>query len=718
MPEPVTLGNRGRDRSIASLAERLPDELRPLARLAYNYAWSWVPGGPELFARIDPDHWTRSLGNPVRTLVEATPAALATAAGDPEVRAEIARVSAAVDTLLADPSVTVGEATPDRPIAYICAEFGVHPSLPIYSGGLGVLAGDICKEASDLRLPFVGVGLLYRRGYFHQRVNLSGWQQEYWTEVDLDLLPAAPVLGDGDDPLTVQVPVWDHEVTARVWRVDVGRVPLFLLDTDLPENAATDRWITARLYDSNRDVRLAQYTVLGIGGIRALRAIGIEPGLVHLNEGHGALAALELAGAEPGRDAAAAVASVRDRIVFTTHTPVAAGNETYEPWRLLTVLEGVSGRFGGDRRGLLSLGRVDPDLADSEAGMTPLALRAARTVNAVSERHGEVAREMWAPLFRRPAAEVPITHVTNGVHLPTWMVPSMRRLLDRHLGEDWVHRAADPATWEPVHDIPDAELWAARREARTRLVDHVRGRVATDRLARGEDLAYAQRGYQALDPDVLTLGFARRVAAYKRLYLLRRDVERALALLDGPTPVQLMFAGKAHPADDGAKAILKSMFDLRGANHVADRIVFLEDYGMTSGSMLTGGCDVWLNVPRPPLEASGTSGMKSALSGGLNLSVLDGWWAEAYDGSNGWGISGAVDDDHERQDAEHASALYDLLETEVLPLWSDRDEDGIPVGWCRRVKSSLVTLGPRFGATRMMRDYVDAIYDPAHVGAR
>ena len=712
MAEPVTQGNEGRERAIASLAERLPDPLRPLARLAYNYAWSWIPGGVDVFRRIDPAHWARSHGNPVRTLVEATPEALATAAADADQVAEVQRVATALDELLSAPTETVGAATAENPIAYVCAEFGVHPSLPIYSGGLGVLAGDICKESSDLALPFLGVGLLYRRGYFHQRVNLSGWQQEYWTEVDPDLVPAAPVLAEDGEQLSVEVPLWDHAVTARVWRVDVGRVPLFLLDTDVPDNAPTDRWITARLYDSNRDVRLAQYAVLGIGGIRTLRALGIEPGLVHLNEGHGALAALELADPDDGEGIHDALAAVRDRVVFTTHTPVAAGNETYEPWRIVTVLEQLPPRFGVDAKSFLSLGRVDPDQTDSEAGMTPLALRAARAVNAVSARHGEVARGMWAPLFRRPADDVPITHVTNGVHLPTWMTPPMRRLLDRYLGDGWTRHADDPATWAGVHDIPDAELWAARNEARTGLIDHVRDRIATDRLARGEDLAYAQRGVRALDPDVLTLGFARRVAAYKRLYLLRHDVERALAFLDGPTPVQLMFAGKAHPADDGAKSILKSLFDLRGASHVADRIVFLEDYDMTTGAMLTGGCDVWLNLPRPPLEASGTSGMKSALSGGLNLSVLDGWWAEAYDGSNGWAISGDADDDHARQDAQHAGELYDLLEQQVLPAWRDRDADGVPTAWCARVKASLATVGPRFAATRMMRDYISGIYDP------
>ncbi|MBW3657423.1 MAG: alpha-glucan family phosphorylase [Actinobacteria bacterium] len=716
MDEPVRQATQGREEAVASLADRLPEPLRPLARIAYNYRWSWLPGGHDLFARLDPDRWQRIDRNPVRALIEATPASLAEAAADDAYVAEVERIATALAEDLARPATEIERVGPDAPIAYLCAEFGIHPSLPIYSGGLGVLAGDICKEASDLALPFVGVGLFYRRGYFHQRVNLAGWQQEYWTEVDPDLLPAAPVLTADGTPLEVSVPVWDRSVTLRVWRVDVGRVALFLLDSDVAGNDPADRWITARLYDANRDVRLAQYTVLGLGAIRALRAIGIEPGLVHLNEGHGALSVLELAtaGADgdhgAGTDLASAVAASRDRVVFTTHTPVAAGNETYEPWRVVTVLEQLPRRFGTDQKALLSLGRVDPDEHESEAGMTPLALRAARHVNAVSRRHGEVARGMWAPLFGTPPEDTPIGHVTNGVHLPTWMAPSVRALLDRHLGEDWTRRADDRATWEPVLDIPDAELWEARRAARRRLIDYVKNRIATDRLARGEDIAYAQRAVRALDPDALTLGFARRVASYKRLYLLRHDVERALALLDGPSPVQLMFAGKAHPADDGAKGILQSMFDLRGASHVADRIVFLEDYGMTSGSMLTGGCDVWLNVPRPPLEASGTSGMKSALSGGLNLSVADGWWDEAYDGTNGWTISGEPDHDHAAQDARHANELYELLERRVLPLWNQRDADGVPVGWCRMVKASLVTVGPTFSATRMMRDYVAQVY--------
>lgn len=712
MDEPVTQATDGRERAIALLAERLPEALAPLARLAYNYRWSWTPGGAEVFAAIDPARWASTAGNPVRTLIEAPPTARSRAASDPGLVAEVERLAGVLRDDLARPTLEVGGASRQAPIAYFCAEFGFHPSLPVYSGGLGILAGDICKEASDLALPFVGVGLFYRRGYFHQRVNLAGWQQEYWTEVDPDLLPFTPVLNGRGEPLLVEVPLWDHTVDVRVWRVDVGRVPLFLLDADVPTNSATDRWVTARLYDSNRDIRLAQYAVLGIGGVRALRAIGIEPGLVHLNEGHGALAALELAAddAGGGGDLGQTVAKGRDRVVFTTHTPVAAGNETYEPWRIVSVLEQLPGRFGTDQRSLLSLGRVDPGQTDAEAGMTPIALRAARAVNGVSARHGEVARRMWAPLFQRPAEEVPIGHVTNGVHLPSWMAPPVRRLLDAHLGEDWVRRADDPDTWQPVLDIPDAELWAARREARADLIGFVHGRVATDRLARGEDLAYARRAAQALDPDALTLGFARRVAAYKRLYLLRHDVDRVLRLLDGETPVQLVFAGKAHPADEGAKGILKSMFDLRGAGHVADRVAFLEDYGMKLGSLMTGGCDVWLNVPRPPFEASGTSGMKSALSGGLNLSVADGWWAEAYDGDNGWCISGDEDPDGEAQDHRHAGELYDLLEREVVPLFADRDDDGVPVGWCRRVKASLVTVGPRFCATRMMRDYMSRLY--------
>ncbi|MDX1621641.1 MAG: alpha-glucan family phosphorylase [Nitriliruptorales bacterium] len=705
---PVTNGAATLDAAIERLGARLPDPLAPLARIAFNYRWAWTPGGAEAFAALGPQRWRRAMHNPVRMLVETSPAELEQAAADAELVAKINDLDA---TLTDDLRRPASELAGEGPIAFLCAEFGIHRSLPIYSGGLGVLAGDILKEASDLALPMVGVGLLYRRGYFHQRLDRSGWQHEYWVEVDPELLPMTRVQTDGS-PLRVTVPIWGREVAFAVWRVEVGRVPLFLLDADLPENTEIDRWITSRLYDGNRDVRLAQYAALGVGGVRVLRALGIEPATVHLNEGHAALAALELTAPEVAEGAPPEQAQkrVRDRVVFTTHTPVAAGNETYEPYRIVSVLGDLAPTWGLETQDLLALGRVVPEDTHAEAGMTPIALRLSRSVNGVSERHGEVAREMWAGLYRTEPSDVPISHITNGVHLPTWMRGPMRELLDGHLGTGWPERAHDPDTWQPVADIPARDLWKARCESRRQLIEWVQRRIGTDRLARGEDLGYVNRAIEALDPDALTLGFARRVAAYKRLHLLRHDPERVLKLLDDPHPVQLLFAGKAHPADDGAKGILQSMFELKGAPLVAERVAFIEDYGLASGAMLVMGADVWVNVPRPPLEASGTSGMKSALNGGLNLSVLDGWWAEGYDGDNGWAISGEENPDHAAQDAAHADELYRLLEDEVLPLFHHRDDDGVPVAWVEKVRAALMSVGPRFCATRMMRDYSGDVY--------
>jgi starch phosphorylase len=462
----------------------------------------------------------------------------------------------------------------------------------------------------------------------------------------------------------------------------------------------------------DRTIRLAQYALLGIGGMRALRGMGINPSVVHVNEGHGALASLELAREEvaAGRTFGEALEAARQRIVFTTHTPVPAGNETYSPEEITTVLGDLAGPLGTDHRTLFGLGRSRPEDDDEPLGLTVLAIRTSRSPNAVSRLHGQVARLMWQHLFPgRGVDEVPIGHVTNGVHLPTWMAPRMRMLLDRYLGERWQDRAADPATWEPVEDIPDEELWAVRGALRADLVAYVGDRSVGDRLARGEEIGYAESGARVFDPDVLTVGFARRVAAYKRLGLLVQDLERARQFLRGASPMQIVMAGKAHPSDLEAKHVLQGVFAIK-LEVGGEGAVFLEDYDMGMAAYLVSGCDVWLNVPRPPLEASGTSGMKAAVNGGLNLSVLDGWWAEGYDGTNGWAIEGNAALEPEAQDEQDGAALYDLIEREVIPLFHDRDESGIPRGWVRMVKASLKTIGPRFCATRMLQEYADRIY--------
>jgi starch phosphorylase len=680
------------------LAAHIPGPLAPLARLAYNYAWSWLPGGHELFATVDPERFEQTLRNPVRLLQETTHRALARAAADDALVARARALENRVNRILAAPPGDHG-IDPERPVAFLCAEFGIHVSLPVYSGGLGALAGDILKEASDLRVPMVAVGLMYGRGYFRQRIDAGGWQHEYWVATDPERTPAALVSTEHGEPLTIAVPVGEDLVQARIWRVDVGRVRLYLLDTDFAANDQVNRWITGRLYEGDTDFRLAQYTLLGVGAIRALRAMGIEPGLLHLNEGHAMLAPIEF-----GLDNGASECTV-----FTTHTPVPAGNDSYPCDQVRHALSAYTrtGPISAER--LIALGRTHPENDWEPFGITQVALRLSRHANGVSRRHGQVAREMWTDLWPgRSPEEVPISHVTNGVHIPTWLGGPMRRLLERHLGPDWLDRAGHPETWAPVAQIPDAELWKARCAQRRELLELATVRATQNRLERTDTRDYIRAA--ALDPDALTIGFARRVATYKRLEMLMRDPDQAIALLAGDPPVQLLLAGKAHPRDDEAKRMVQRLFELKSAPGMAERVVFLDDYDLATGAALTRGCDVWLNLPRPPLEASGTSGMKSAVNGGLQLSVLDGWWAEAYDGTNGWAISGEVEHDHAAQDQRDSETLNHLLTREVRPLFYDRDASGLPVRWLAMVRRSLITLAAQFSATRMVCDYVNGPY--------
>ena len=694
-------------RAADLLAARVPEPLAGLARLAYNYRWSWTPDGPDVFRAVDPDRWERCGENPVRLLQEADPALVERAAADAALHERIAVVQAAVDADLARPDA-------DAPsVAYFCAEFGVHRSLPVYSGGLGALAGDILKESSDLALPLVAVGLMYRQGYFRQRIDAGGWQHEYWVDTDPEHLPAALVRGDDGEPLTITVPIRDMDVVAQVWRVDVGRVALYLLDTERPENPYIARWITSRLYIGDPDARLSQYVLLGAGGVRALAAMGLERELLHLNEGHAAFISLEAARAHGGT-LEDGLGATRRRTIFTTHTPVPAGNDTYPAEQVIEALGGLTAAMGVEPAEVIRLGRTRPDDEGEEFGVSQFALRTSRAANGVSRRHGEVARGMWKDLWPGKAVEdVPIGHVTNGVHVPTWLGGPMRALLDRHLGEGWLRRAADPATWEPVLDLPDEELWAVRSEQRAGFVEYVRAKSTVDRLGREDPRVYAEAAARAFEPETLTIGFARRLATYKRLHLLVQDSEQALKMLSGDRPVQLVIAGKAHPRDDAGKALVQHLFTFKWAPEVGGRVVYLDDYDLSSAARMVRGCDVWVNLPRPPLEASGTSGMKSAVNGGLQLSVLDGWWAEGYDGTNGWALSGDEQDDHGAQDQRDGAELHRLLEHEVAREFYDRDADGLPRAWLARVKRSLATNGPEFSATRMVQDYVQQFYKRA-----
>lgn len=695
----------------ADLADQLPEGLRLLAPVAYNYRWSWLPGGEAVFRDIDPHRWELAGGNPVRFLSDLWPSTRVHADRDVALEDRVRRLAEAVAADLAEPPAP--HPSIRGPVVYMCAEYGIHESLPIYSGGLGVLAGDTLKEASDRRFPLVALGLLYRRGYHRQRLDMSGHQLEYWVASDPESLPMARVT-IGGKPLELSVDIFGRRTWFHVWRVDVGRVPLFLIDADVPENDQVQRWYTARLYEGNRALRLAQYALLGIGGVRVLRALGIEPGLFHLNEGHPSLAALEVAAQDvaAGVPVDEALARARERFVFTTHTPVLAGNETYGREELLEALPDLPGRLGLDEEALLGWFRTQPGDRAEPAGLTQLAIRCSRRRNGVSRLHGQIARRMWRPLFPGTSEEdVPISHVTNGAHLPTFVSDPFRSLFDRHLGEGWMQRAGDPRTWERVTSIPNAELWEARCVGREQLIAYVRGKSEIDRLQRGEEIEYVRSAATTLDARALTLGFARRLATYKRVYLLAFDARRAIRLLTGDPSVQLVVAGKAHPRDEEGKDALRSLFALRRQSpQIAERAVVLEDYDLAAARRLVAGCDVWINLPRRPMEASGTSGMKATFNGALQLSVLDGWWAEAFDGTNGWAITPDEESDPDATDAHDANQLYDLLERDVIPLFYSRDEDGIPHGWCEKVKEALVTCAPRFTTARMLDEYVERIY--------
>ena len=588
--EGIRSGIKDVRRAAQALARQIPARLAPLARIAYNFHWVWHPDGERVFRAVDGYRWRLCRQNPVRFLQEASQESLERAASDVLLvrRAEALRNS--LEEELARPAHEDAEASLERPIAFFCAEFGVHRSLPVYSGGLGVLAGDILKEASDRALPMIGMGLMYRQGYFHQRVDAGGWQHEYWYETDPERRPCVLVTREDGAPLTVEVPIWDEAVSVNVWRVEVGRVPLFLLDTEVPGNKPRQRFVSARLYEGNREIRLAQYALIGIGGMRVLDALGIDPSIIHMNEGHPVAATMEMLGREKERGASFADAreKVRRKVVFTTHTPVPAGNETYSLDEVMTVFPSAARLLGGDMENLLSLGRFNSADHDEPINMTALAIRMSRSTNGVSKIHAGVARRMWQGLFPgRSAEEVPITHVTNGVHVPSWISPLMRRLLDEYLMPGWhtLGRVTDPATWAAVDTIPDAELWAVRQEYGRWLAHWVRSKTVTDRLTRGDAMEYAMKAASTFDAEVLTLGFARRLATYKRLHLLVQDPERTLRLLDAPQPIQLLFAGKAHPRDDDAKRVLARMFNLKSDPRLGGRVAFLEDYDIGLASI-------------------------------------------------------------------------------------------------------------------------------------
>ena len=608
--------------------------------------------------------------------------------------------------------------TPDRGLAYFCAEYGVHNSLPLYSGGLGMLAGDHLKSASDLRLPLVAVGLLYRYGYFRQRLRRDGWQEEYYGETYPAELPICQIKTQDQTPLLIEVSIRERIVRAQVWRADVGRVALYLLDTNIADAEETDRWVTGHLYGGDRETRMVQEMLLGIGGVRLLRKLGIEPHVFHLNEGHSAFLTLELAREliqAEGLSFARAAQSVRERCVFTTHTPIAAGNDEFE----IELVERCFGssyekELGLSHEEFIALGRVDGSDQTELFGLTPLAIRMCRSTNGVSRKHGEVSRALWQKLWpETKIAEVPITHVTNGVHAPTWVAPLIRSLYEKYLGDDWSLKTHDRARWaQGIANITDGELWTAHSLLKQRLIAFIRHRSFHARLDHSESIEYTESARKMFDTRALTIGFARRVAGYKRWSLLLKDPERLLRIINNEDrPVQFVFAGKAHPQDQGAKLILQQLAQWKYDPLVQDRAVFLQDYDQEIAQQLVQSVDVWLNLPRRPLEASGTSGQKVAMNGGLNLSVLDGWWLEGYDGTNGFAIGGAVEAaENADVDASDAELLYRVLEQKVVPLYYERDGDALPRKWISMMKQSIATLVPEFNSDRMVAEYAQRIY--------
>jgi glycogen phosphorylase len=697
----------------------LPAPLIPLERLAWNYWWSWAADGESIFRDLDSEIWEECEHNPRQLLGKTSSFRLAEAATDPIYLERVRRLDETFQTYLTStPHLQLDAITKEHPVAYFCAEFGVHTSLPLYSGGLGILAGDHLKSASDLGLPLVAVGLLYRYGYFRQRLRNDGWQEEHYGETFPNDLPIHLINNDDGTPLRIEVLIRERNVLAQVWRADVGRVALYLLDTNIPENAETDRWVTGHLYGGDRETRIVQEMLLGIGGVRLLRKLGVSPHVFHLNEGHSAFLTLELAREivqSEQQQFAAAIDRVKQQCVFTTHTPVAAGNDEFDA-ALVTRAFGPAylKELGLSEDEFLALGRVDPANKSERYGLTPLAIRMCRSTNGVSRKHGEVSRALWQRLFPGSKAEdVPISYVTNGVHAPTWMSPPLRYLVENHIGPDWDVKLRDQKVWaEAIAGIPDEELWNAHLRLKERLVAFIRHRSMQTRIAASERADYIEAASTMFDPSSLTIGFARRVAGYKRWNLLLTDQQRLLRLINNEErPVQFVFAGKAHPQDEGSKSVLQQLAQWKYDVAVRQRAVFLEDYDQEIARQLVQSVDVWLNVPRRPQEASGTSGEKVAINGGLNLSILDGWWLEGYDGTNGFAI-GNGDDSAEvtKIDALDAESLYQRLESEVVPLFYDCDKDGIPRGWVSRMKRAIQTLAPQYNSDRMVEEYARQIY--------
>jgi starch phosphorylase len=715
---PVVSEARTLDRFIAPAQERL-------WALARNVWWSWDHDCISLFRDLNPTRWRQLNQNPISLLSEIPLGEIERRATELVLHSRINYVYRRQQEYLnADRTwgATNAGVLRSRPVAYFSAEFGLHESLPIYSGGLGVLSGDHIKSASDLDIPLIGIGLFYGQGYFLQRLDENGWQREEYLQTDVNRLPMQPAIGENGEPVVVEIATRGAAIRAKVWQVKVGRIDLLLLDSNVAGNAPEDLETTSRLYGGDARTRIRQELLLGVGGFRALKAMGISPGVLHLNEGHSGFAVFEAIRnrmVEEGIDFNKAASQIPREVLFTTHTPVPAGHDRFHPDLIEEHLGPLREELGLSHDALMSFGRENPSNHGEQFCMTVLGLKLARRVNAVSSLHGEVSRAMWNCLYPgRSEDAVPIGHITNGVHVPSWLAPQMCRLYDRHLGVGWQSNSGSAKTWEEIENVDDGELWETHLSLKAQLLEFVRRRAWEQAHRRNEPQESLSKLLKVLSPDALTIGFARRFATYKRANLLLADMQRLASMVNDPKrPVQFVFAGKAHPHDEPGKRVLQQIAEMMRNADFANKFVFVEDYDINVGRYLVQGVDVWLNNPRRPLEASGTSGQKVVLNGGLNLSVLDGWWAEAYDGMNGFAIGGGRThtnfDVHDSRDGED---LYRVLRDELIPLFYQRDRDGLPRGWIKRMKRTIRTLGWRFNADRMVMDYVLKGYIPAAGG--
>ncbi len=705
---------------MTPLDDKLPIKLNRLGELAYNLWWSWTPEARGLFRRLDYPLWRRTLHNPVKVLQEISPERLTEATHDGAFMRQYNKVLLQYDAEMKNGHSWFHETYPEltgKTIAYFSFEFGLHNTLPIYSGGLGILSGDHAKEASDLGLPFIGVGFMYPQGYFRQRIPSHGWQEAAYQQLDMSKAPVLPVLNDDGSEFKISITLTGRTVHAKVWKVQVGRNPLYLMDTDVDENDPWDRELSARLYSGDSETRIRQEIMLGIGGVRMLRALGIHPDVWHMNEGHSAFLTLEclrekVAG---GLSVEEAKTAVKAQSVFTTHTPVPAGHDAFSFHIVEKYFNGYWEQLGLSREEFLSLGGHEEEWGMA-FNMTVLALRLSGECNGVSKLHGEVSRKMWQIVWpEKSVDEVPISSITNGIHVPTWVAGEMHYIFDKYLGPEWRKKHDDPVLWQRIAEVPDKELWDVHVALKHKLMNFLRSRVRLRWVEGNNDPTQVLTGGPLLDPDALTIGFARRFATYKRATLIFRDLERLRRmLLDIHRPVQIIFAGKAHPADDPGKMLIQHIYNLAKHTQVGGRIAFLEDYNMHTSRYLKQGVDVWLNTPRRPREASGTSGMKTALNGVPNFSVLDGWWVEGYNGANGWTIGDETEfEDHNQQDEYDSNSLYQTLEDEIVPLFYNRDRDNVPRGWVEIMRESIRSNAPIFSTHRMVKQYTTEMYIPS-----